>query len=689
MFPEDRKFWKAKPWTKGRPATLQELIEDMDPDGELRKSFAGGKGRAEHKSQPALSRVTTGFATVDSKLERRVRGYLLSGKPAKSGDGGHNRTLEAAQGVVNGFLLSREDAIHMMMAHFVPRSPADDLWSLQEIEHKVDEAFRVPCNHPRGWLINAENPNAPRRSPAAAEPVGHRPAAPTSRPGLPTVVQQPAQLRDVVQATLEAVVSANDPLSLFVHADQLVRVDAENGPAVKALSKAQVRLLVTNAANFVNESATKEGEPVHRAAFPKGDVIDSIQEHGQWPGVPRLVAVADVPLITAESGLLHEAGYDAASGVYLLPGGLASVPEVKDSPTEHDVECARRMILEELLGDFPFADDASRANALALFMLPFVRGLINGSSPLHHIDAPQEGTGKSLFIQTWGHVCEGREPAAIAEVTRADDWQKLVLAALMEAPRSVFLDNLNHTLDSGPLAQAITSGFVRGRLLGYSRVVTAKANCVWVSTGNNVAMSREMVRRTLYIRLDAKQDTAWNGRKFRHKLPQWAELNRGELVWACLTLCQAWVAKGKPAGRSRIGGFEAWSAVIDGILCNAGITDLAGNADEFRNVTVDSGDEWRAFVPAWWQEYQTMPVTSADLARLADSKELLCVMLEKAMNDRSRSTKIGLEIKKVRERVYDGIRIQCAGKNHKGHPQYKLEPIEGAELPEPNDLLEI
>jgi len=56
-------------------------------------------------------------------------------------------------------------------------------------------------------------------------------------------------------------------------------------------------------------------------------------------------------------------------------------------------------LLDELLIDFPFADEASRANALALLLLPYVRPLIVGPTPLHLITAPTQGTGKDLLAQ--------------------------------------------------------------------------------------------------------------------------------------------------------------------------------------------------------------------------------------------------------------------------------------------------
>ncbi|HEY1188555.1 MAG TPA: hypothetical protein VGE74_12960 [Gemmata sp.] len=673
-----------------------ELIEHalavLDPDGTLRLPEAQKAGVTLPPSSSPRP-LAGGADPVE-----RARKWIARGPGSISGQGGHNRAFEVAQALVNGFELSPSVALGLMLTDFNPKCQPE--WSERELEHKIEEAESKPCSKARGWLLNATldrmpHPSSfPDRPPAPGESVGH-PAplpgpssAPSAPLGLPRIVQQPAQLRDVVDQALAALVKANDPIATFIHGDTLVRIDTtQQNAAVKSLSKAQLRLLLSNSANWVNVTTNKDGEEIPKATFPKAEVVESIQDHTAWPGIPRLTAVADVPVITAESGLLTKPGYDAASGVYLLPGGYADVPHVSDAPTAQDVEIARSLLLDELLGDFPFVDAASKANVLALFLLPFVRGLIDGPTPLHHVDAPQEGTGKSLLIQTWGWVTLGREPKALGEVSRPDDWQKLILAALMEAPREIFLDNLNQNLDSGSLASALTSTVIGGRLLGFSRMVSAPVNCVWVSSGNNVGMSRELVRRTLCIRLDARQDAAWKDRQFKYKLPKWAQLKRGELVWCCLTICQAWVAAGKPPGRSVIGGYESWSAVMDGILSNAGIRDLAGNADDFRAISVDSGDEWRVFVPEWWREFGSNKVTSGELVRLADQREMLVSLLEQAKNDRSRGTVLGKQLKKVRDRVYRGLRIEFAG-TYQGQSQYRLSNLEpDAQEPEQTEVV--
>src|SRR5207244_2518221 len=95
---------------------------------------------------------------------------------------------------------------------------------------------------------------------------------------------------------------------------------------------------------------------------------------------------------------------------------------------------------------------------------------------------------------------------------------------------------------------------------------------VWLASGNNTKLSRELIRRTLWCRLDARVDAPWERSEFRHPhLIRWAKENRGALVHAALTLCQAWVAAGRPAGQRTLGMFEGWAEVVGGVLEVAGV----------------------------------------------------------------------------------------------------------------------
>src|SRR5262249_56752366 len=99
----------------------------------------------------------------------------------------------------------------------------------------------------------------------------------------------------------------------------------------------------------------------------------------------------------------------------------------------------------------------------------------------------------------------------------------------------------------------LTAGVWTDRVLGKTQMVTLPVRGVWLATGNNVKLSTEVTRRTVWVRLDAKVEAPWTRDGFRYPdLRAWARANRGRLVHACLTLGQAWIAEGRPLGTSSL-----------------------------------------------------------------------------------------------------------------------------------------
>ena len=181
----------------------------------------------------------------------------------------------------------------------------------------------------------------------------------------------------------------------------------------------------------------------------------------------------------------------------------------------------------ELLGDFPFVSDAERAHALALLLLPLVRGLVDGPTPMHVIDKPAPGTGGSLLAELVVLVATGRRSASMTEGRDEDEWRKRVTAKLLGSPPVFHLDNIRRPLDSAALASALTASSWGDRLLGQSTTVEVPITCTWIATGNNIALSAEMTRRSVRIRIDARTDRPWLRSGFRHAdIRKWARERR-------------------------------------------------------------------------------------------------------------------------------------------------------------------
>jgi hypothetical protein len=104
--------------------------------------------------------------------------------------------------------------------------------------------------------------------------------------------------------------------------------------------------------------------------------------------------------------------------------------------------------------------------------------------------------------------------------------------------------------------------------------------CLWIATGNNPEFSNEMARRLVRIRLAAEEERPWQRSIFRHPdLMAWVRKNRARLVHACLILCQAWIAAGRPHGIRIVGSFEGWAKVMGGVLETVGIEGFLGNLE--------------------------------------------------------------------------------------------------------------
>jgi len=520
-----------------------------------------------------------------------------------------------------------------------------------------------------------------KRSPVKVECPPPDPAVtiqPDEHPGAPerfTEIQgNKRQLRDVTEDAMQALLAKNDPPTLFQRGGLLtrLRVRTDNGvPFLEPLRDAALRGVLARVANWTKSRESGESIIIEDDSPPM-DVVKDLASLPAWPGIPVIHTIVEVPVLTPTGELITVPGFHAEARLWYHQAPGLALPDIPPVPSRVDIDQAKKLLITDLLGDFPFADEASKAHALAALLLHFVRLLIDGPTPLHLLDAPVEGTGKTLLAIVIAIVATGLEPAAIAEGTCDEEWRKRITAVLIEGPAFVLLDNLNRLLDSGALAAVLTSRTWKDRILGFSKTATLPNTCVWMASGNNTQLSRELIRRTVWCRLDAKVDAPWERASFRHPhLIQWVKANRGRLIAAVLTLCNAWVAAGRPAGAQTLGMFENWAEVVGGILDVAGVPGLLTNAKQFRATHADKSSEWRAFVVAWWQEYADRAVGVTELFKLVQQQALLdSVVGDKG--EKSQRTRLGIALAKAADRVFGEYRIERAGEDHKGRQQYRL-----------------
>lgn len=84
----------------------------------------------------------------------RARAWLRNTPGAVSGQGGHNTTFAVATALVHGFELSHGDAETLLHEYNAKCMPP---WKPNDLVHKLNEAFRVSHDKPKGWLLSAQS----------------------------------------------------------------------------------------------------------------------------------------------------------------------------------------------------------------------------------------------------------------------------------------------------------------------------------------------------------------------------------------------------------------------------------------------------------------------------------------------------------------------------------------------------
>ncbi len=483
----------------------------------------------------------------------------------------------------------------------------------------------------------------------------------------PLIVTKDRDLGELGDETLAALVDANDPAVIFRHAGTLARVVVDDdGAHLEPLSRTSLRGHLARIATWVRPARQGDGMV---SACPSMEAVDDVLSQPSWPGLPPIERVVSAPVFAPDGSLADQAGYHQAGRVWYEPGDLV-VPAVPEHPSGEQVDAARRLIRDELLGEFPFVADADKAHAVALLLAPFVRSLITGPTPLHLIEAPSPGVGKGLLTEALLLPALGRQVTRMAEGRDEDEWRKRLTAGLLRGSAVALIDNLRLPLDSGALAAAITAEVWEDRLLGRSEMVRARVRTVWAATGNNPVLSTEMARRSVRIRLDAGIERPWLRVGWRHPdLLAWATQCRGQLVGAALTLVRAWLDAGRPDGRSSLGMFESWARVLGGILEVAEVPGFLGNLSEFYAVSDGEGAALGGFVSSWWAVFGERSVAMADLWPVADSSDLDLG----SGGERSQRTRLGKLIGAQRDRVVGDWRVVSAGVVH-STSRWRLEP---------------
>ena len=336
-----------------------------------------------------------------------------------------------------------------------------------------------------------------------------------------------------------------------------------------------------------------------------------LHRQGEWR-FPTVIGVITTPTMRPDGSLLLSPGYDPRTRFILMDP--PPMPPIPRNPSRDDA-LAALALLNGLLSEFPFADEASRSVALSALITPVVRGAFP-VTPMHVVSAPEAGSGKSYLLDVAAAVALGQPCPVMAAGRTEEETEKRLGAALLAGQPLISIDNLNGDLGGDALCQIVERPVVEIRVLGKSELVRIEARSTLFATGNNIRLVGDLARRVLRCRLDPRtEEPEWL--RFRRRPVAAVLADRGRYVAAALTIARGYLAAGRPHRAPPPASFESWSDLVRSALLWLGQADPV---DTMRGARADdpSRETMVALFRAWRNVIGTEErKTSSEIIKLA------------------------------------------------------------------------
>lgn len=270
---------------------------------------------------------------------------------------------------------------------------------------------------------------------------------------------------------------------------------------------------------------------------PPARLLRQILSLGPRRQLKTLAAIVTAPTIRPDGSVLAAPGYDSATSL------LVALQDAVDVPLAPGREETARALAELMhpFADFPLVDALARGGLLAALLTAVARpGLV--TSPAFAMDAPVQGSGKTLLASCVSALATGQVPEIWPHTAGRDDEEirKRLFAALRDGTSALVWDNVTGVLDSAALASAITAPVLRDRVLGRSESLSIPNRALLLLTGNNLCPAGDLPRRIISVRIDPGTDAPF-ARRFDLDPLDYVLEHRTELACAALVLMRGWL----------------------------------------------------------------------------------------------------------------------------------------------------
>jgi hypothetical protein len=481
--------------------------------------------------------------------------------------------------------------------------------------------------------------------------------------------------KDVIDQLTGSLKERLNGVSLFNYGEVLTKVV---GHETKPLDRDSFHALLAEAvACFHYTEATDKRPAVFQPAWPDTQTVGAVMSKAsEFSGLKRIVRV---PFFRPDGTVCSTGGYDKETSTILVPGKLD--PSVPSDPSQEAAQLAARYLMEEWLGDFPMATTADRANALALVLTPFIRGLVP-LVPLAIINGLEAGVGKNLLADCISLLATGDAAMPLPWVANDEEMRKQITSSFASG-REMFIFDEAHVVEGAQMARALTSLTYADRILGASRIAEFPNQATWVSLGNQVHVNGDMSRRVYFIALRPVGTTLSDrdSQQYRHPdIKEWTSENRDTLVSAALTVVRAWFAAGKPSWSrgASLGSFEPWDRMMSSVTAFAGYPDFLTDVKERRSESDFDQAYWEAHFE-WLSDVFGTDEFTARMVREAALKDPVGFEAPPKLDDpagKEYARMLGKAYSRQKDRRYGKFQFVRAGIGHRSVVQWAIRTTE-------------
>lgn len=431
---------------------------------------------------------------------------------------------------------------------------------------------------------------------------------------LPTIQIVRGELHRIVRESIAALKRSNAPI--YDRGGALVRPvrlevaevgavrHAAGSIVLRPVDAAWIRLQLARSATFVRWVASeKKAKPID----PPIDIaalIAGVPDEGNWP---HLHSVVRHPVLMLDGRWIGRGYHD---------GLLIDTDDSWIEPAKtREAALGALVFLREHLQHYRWESTADESVAISLLVSTLMRPVLD-AVPMHAVDAPTAGSGKSLLVDCAAILSTGVRAPVMDYGRDPVEAAKRLDAMLLAGDSILCLDNIEAPLEGSGLCQTLTQGTRRVRPLGASVMVNVPCTAMVTATGNNLVLRGDIIRRAVVCRIDPRVERPELRRIHQDLIVETTE-DRVALVMMCQTIVRAYLAATPMMHVAPLGSFEQWSRTVRAALMWLDMPDPVTVMERTRQ-----GDPTResllAVLSAWHAAFDNKPAAVADAIARAE-----------------------------------------------------------------------